>query len=320
MKQRGSILILIIAALWSGHARSQSCTAVMDNVAFGNISTVSPSPVDVSGNLKISCSGFATPKVRICAGIDTPDGFFNPRYMNGPGGQRLGFNIYSDSSRTQIWGSIYNATYGPVSTDLTLSGGAGTVTIPYYARVDPTSLSTAPFGSYSVTYLTGQTMVQTDGWITTPPACTTNPVNRTFFSFTVTANVIADCNISATNINFGVIGVSTLSSPVTSTGTVTATCTNNTNYVLSMNAGLGSGATVALRKMTRTSGGQTLTYRLYSDSNRTQMWGDGSNSTGTVAVTGNGNVQTRTVYGSIPVQVTPQVGNYSDTITVTVTY
>jgi spore coat protein U-like protein len=39
-----------------------------------------------------------------------------------------------------------------------------------------------------------------------------------------------------------------------------------------------------------------------------------------VAATGNGSAQSFTVYGRVPPQAAPAPGNYSDTITVTVTY
>jgi len=104
---------------------------------------------------------------------------------------------------------------------------------------------------------------------------------------------------------------------VDQTSTLQVTCTNTTPYNIGLDAGTGSGATVASRKLT--SGGATVNYTLYSDTGRTTVWGT-TIATDTVAGTGNGAAQSYTVYGRIPTQTTPAPGNYADTITVTVTY
>src|SRR6478752_1824635 len=114
---------------------------------------------------------------------------------------------------------------------------------------------------------------------------------------TVQMVITATCTVnSASTLNFGTQGV--LSTNVDQTSTLQVTCTNTTPYNIGLDAGTGSGATVATRKLT--SGGATVNY--------------------TLAGTGNGTGQNYTVYGRIPTQSTPAPGNYADTITVTVTY
>jgi len=135
-------------------------------------------------------------------------------------------------------------------------------------------------------------------------------------TFTVQATITATCTInSASTLNFGTQGV--LAANVDQTSTLQVTCTNTTPYNIGLDAGTGSGATVAVRKLTSSS--NTLNYTLYSYSGRTTVWGN-TVSTDTVAGTGNGTGQSYTVYGRIPAQTTPAPGNYTDTITVTVTY
>ena len=95
------------------------------------------------------------------------------------------------------------------------------------------------------------------------------------------------------------------------------TCTNTTPYNIGLDAGTGSGATVATRKMT--SGRAAVKYSLYSDSAHTTVWGT-TVGTDVVAATGDGNSQSYTVYGLVPPQAVPVPGTYNDTITVTVTY
>lgn len=135
-------------------------------------------------------------------------------------------------------------------------------------------------------------------------------------TMTVTATVIASCDIDANDLAFGNYDPVS-SAPLDIGATVAVTCTHGTNYDVSLNAGVGPGATVAARRMT--SGGDTLTYSLYSNAGRTSVWGEtiGNN---TVAGSGNGATQTLNVYGRVPVNQTAPAGSYSDTITVTVTY
>jgi spore coat protein U-like protein len=135
-------------------------------------------------------------------------------------------------------------------------------------------------------------------------------------TFAVQATIAATCTInSASTLNFGTLGV--LASNTDQTSTIQVACTNTTPYNIGLDPGAGTGATVAVRKLT--SGANTVNYTLYSDSGRTTVWGN-TVSTDTVAATGNGVAQSYTVYGRIPAQTTPAPGNYADTITVTVTY
>jgi spore coat protein U-like protein len=135
-------------------------------------------------------------------------------------------------------------------------------------------------------------------------------------TFRVQITLTSSCVInSASTLNFGSHGV--LTANVNSTSTVRVQCTSGTPYNIGLNAGTGSGATVAIRKMTHTS--STVTYSIYQDSGRTIVWGN-TVGTDTVAATGNGAAQSHTLYGRVPPQTTPAPAVYTDTITVTVTY
>ena len=135
-------------------------------------------------------------------------------------------------------------------------------------------------------------------------------------TFTATITLAATCLInSASALNFGSAGV--LTANVDQTSTIAVQCTNTTPYNIGLDAGTGTGATVAVRKLS--TGSATVNYTLYSDSGRTTIWGN-TVSTDTVAATGNGASQSYTVYGRVPAQTTPAPGTYTDTVTVTVTY
>jgi len=140
--------------------------------------------------------------------------------------------------------------------------------------------------------------------------------STTTSTFTTQATIVASCTInSASTLNFGSIGV--LIANVDQTSTLQVQCTNTTPYNIGLDVGTGTGATVAVRKMT--SGPNTVNYSIYSDSGRATVWGN-TVGTDTVAATGSGASQIYTVYGRVTAQTTPAPGTYNDTVTVTVTY
>jgi spore coat protein U-like protein len=130
--------------------------------------------------------------------------------------------------------------------------------------------------------------------------------------------------VTAGDLAFGAF---TGTANVDSTSTINANCSNGAPYALSLDVGTGGGS-YAARTLTKTSGPPgpgTLTYNLYRDSARTEIWGDGiAPSTFTVSGTGTGigNLLPSIVYGRLPSggNGNPVVGGYSSTITVTITF
>jgi spore coat protein U-like protein len=118
-------------------------------------------------------------------------------------------------------------------------------------------------------------------------------------------------------VKFELRHVGVIATAINQTSTLQVQCTSTTPYDIGLNAGTATGATVTSRKMT--SGSNTISYSLFSDSGMTTNWGQ-TIGTDTVSSTGTGGTQSFTVYGQVPAQSTPAPGAYSDTITVTVTY
>lgn len=299
-------------------AWSQSCSITAANGSYGVVDILSGAIADTTATFTINCTGTANQTVRLCVELSPgqTNGAGNRRLASGS--ERLVHELYSDASRTTIWGSWGLATtaYGlyPTGTtyDLALgsSGSAGT-TLTVYGRVFANQTTSGP-GSYVWTMTTAPAA----GYdYKTATACPTGTRQATSSGSTWTATINANCNVSATNVNFGSVGV--LASNVDSTGSVTVRCTDSTPYNIGLSAGTGSGATVASRRMT--SGIKTVTYSLYSDSGRTSVWG---NTIGTDSASGAGTGldQAYTVYARAPAQMTPAPGTYTDTIVVTVTY
>lgn len=120
------------------------------------------------------------------------------------------------------------------------------------------------------------------------------------------------CSVTATSVAFNPYDVfNTLNNDIT--GTLTIRCNPSQAYTLSLSTGAG---TYTSRKLVN--GPFALDYNLYTDAARTTIWGDGTSGTSTVS--GNAKNATHTVYGRIPARQNARMGNYTDTIVVTITY
>ena len=135
-------------------------------------------------------------------------------------------------------------------------------------------------------------------------------------TFDVTLKIIANCTISAANLDFGQ-SQGVLTTAVNVNTTVNVTCTNTTPYNVGLTAGSGTGSSGTTRYMSGTGGNLgKVQFNLYQTAGAT-LWGD-TQGTDTVGATGNGTSQPLTVYGNIPPQATPAPDTYKSTITATV--
>ena len=149
-------------------------------------------------------------------------------------------------------------------------------------------------------------------------ASAANPATTTF---TVTANVLKNCTVSAAALTFNYTpgtGVATNNS------NITVNCTKNTAFTTALTAGTTTGTTIPQRLLNDGAAGDTLQYNLYTTSGLTTIWGT-TVGTNTVAGTGAGmgTAVTQTVYGQVVDSAANQAvppGTYTDTITVNVAY
>lgn len=136
-------------------------------------------------------------------------------------------------------------------------------------------------------------------------------------SFNAKITIVAACSITTpADLDFGSTGLITAN--IDQTTTMNVTCTNTTPYNIGLDKGA-NGASVSARVMKHTSLAATVPYSLYSNSGRTNNWGN-TIGTDTLAGTGTGTSQTITVYGRVAPQAAPTPGSYTDAVNVTLTY
>jgi spore coat protein U-like protein len=135
-------------------------------------------------------------------------------------------------------------------------------------------------------------------------------------TLSVTANVVAACNVSTSDaLNFG-SSINNLSgAAVDGAGALHIQCTTGSTPSVALDQGQNDDS--GTRRM-KTTAGDYLAYVLYSDENRTTVWGAGDDS---FSFTPNGSDQIIPVYGRITAeQNAAPVGNYADSVAVTVTF
>ena len=139
-----SLCFLIALLSLPAHAQDSGpkCTFSVSNISFGTVDVKNGRPYDATGTLTYACTGDSREIVRICPSLGlSTDG---SRFMTDSAGNKLLFNLYSDTSRITVWGTWYSKIKAP-SIDVPIGRsqrGGGTAII--YARVDPNQQSVAP--------------------------------------------------------------------------------------------------------------------------------------------------------------------------------
>ena len=122
----------------------------------------------------------------------------------------------------------------------------------------------------------------------------------------------AGCSLSASDLSFGRYDPS-LPYATAGLASVIVDCTAATRLTIVLSSGQSSSGT---RRMSHAFRNEGLSYNLFRDSTMTQVWGDGSFGGGE-AINAKGRT-TRFIYGLIYPRQDALVGNYSDSITVTI--
>jgi spore coat protein U-like protein len=287
---------------------AQTCSVSMGNMVFGNINTLPGAAVDITATMTITCSGGTGSGQRICISIGAGSASDATSRKMTSGANSARYDLYSDSARTNEWGS-WETGFDSAGVQLDVNKGS-TTNVTVYGRFFAAQ-QTVPAGSYAATF-TANPFIRYANRGSAP--CPTGGLTAST-SFSATATVLSSCNVNATTVNFGTAGI--LSGNTDAKGTLSIQCSPSLPYTVSLDGGT-SGATDPTQRKMSFSGADVI-YGLYRDSARTLPWGS-TVGTNTSAGTGTGSTQTQTVYGRVATQTTPSPGTYSDSVVVTVGY
>jgi spore coat protein U-like protein len=140
----------------------------------------------------------------------------------------------------------------------------------------------------------------------------------------VSASITANCTIDASGgLAFGAYDpiVANKADDLPGSGTISVTCTNGSAVTIELDGGqfeLGGPAAAAPARRMNDSGANYLTYTLYSNPGLTTLWATGA--AVDVDDTGTGVASNHTVYGVVDQDQNVPEGNYSDTVSATVTF
>lgn len=318
---RTALLAMVLLAVMPGRAQAVTCSGTITNVDFGADDLLDTAPVDVMGTVTIACTAIPILTViKLCPSINAGAGGSSgsARLMTGAGGNTLSYQLYQDSSRTLAWGSLTRPDLGTVPV-VTLNGGltgSDSITRTIYARLFA-GQSSMPPGSYSSAFTGSQVVFTYAPYLLVGTGSCTGFVGtqNAYPTFNVSAAPGAGCNLTTADLAFPSTGV--ISGAVSGQTSMTVACTRNTPYSISLDNGQNGTAPTA-RKM-KSASGDTVTYGLYRDSSRSQVWGSAASSQG-VTGTGSGANLAISVYGQVPAQTTPRPGTYSDRIVATIAY
>jgi spore coat protein U-like protein len=97
------IMIIFFFGIFKIDTALSQCTINVTPINFGNYDIFSSIPLDTTGMITINCVDVVWAEVKL--GVSLTSGTFNPRRMRRSGGaDLLDYNIYTNTSRTVIFG------------------------------------------------------------------------------------------------------------------------------------------------------------------------------------------------------------------------
>ena len=85
------------------------CSLAIGNVVFGSYDVFSPTSLDTSATVIVTCRRDGGPQnvnVAIAIGPGAHGGSTASRKMRMPGGDLLGYNLFRDAGGTSVWGQV----------------------------------------------------------------------------------------------------------------------------------------------------------------------------------------------------------------------
>ncbi|QGX92321.1 spore coat protein U [Tatumella sp. TA1] len=311
------IYLLCIVGILTAHSALAACSASSSSTSFGSLSSFSlaSSSQIVESGTGFTCSG----SVLSLLGTNTVTATFSssangsgttPRLYNSGTGGYIPYTLCGDSACSSTY-SIGGAKTWSSTSLLGLLGlfNSSDGTLPLYFKT--TSGVNVPAGTYTDTLtLNWRYNICTLGLL---GLCASDSGVATS-TIMVTMIVTNDCAInSAPDINFGSAALPADFSHVSAS--LAIRCTANASYKVNLTSSNTPSGDWRRMAATTSSGTAYLQYQLLQSNG--VVWTDSN----PLSVTGTGNAQTVSYTALVnPSQTNQPVGNYSDTVTVTVTY
>jgi spore coat protein U-like protein len=97
-------LLFTLFGIFKGEVALSQCTMNATPIGFGNYDVFSGAPLDAAGTITVNCSGNVV-RATVTLSVSSTSGTFNPRRMKrSAGNDLLGYNVYTDVTRTAIFG------------------------------------------------------------------------------------------------------------------------------------------------------------------------------------------------------------------------
>lgn len=317
MKTSGLLLCsLALLLARPGHAAVECALQGSPTLDFGTVDPFTGGNVPTQVTINWSCSRgiLESNQNTMCVHVNTDgSGGMLPRRLLATSGQppSLPFNVYDSAARSTVVGQPGGATNTGVGVNVSMPSFTFSVrgSVTLYGLL-PAPLPGTTRAELHQAIMTGsQVRVRTGGF---NQSCSAGAGSVTdTYTLTAQVNIPDQCQVTATDLDFG-----TRNTPLTqadSTSSITVRCSNSTDFEIGLNGGL-----TGTRQMTN--GSYLVDYELYQNAGRNVVWGNvpGERQAGTGLGPGSG--LNFTVYGRVFADPTAEAGSYADTVTVEVTF
>ena len=141
-----AVVLAMLALTAVPYAAAASCTVTTSGEAFGSYNPPANVADLTTGTITVRCTGTAFSTVSYSIVLSTGSGTFGTRLMHA-GSNALGYNLYTDSALTSLWGDGTSGTT-VVSDSYRIGFSAVTRSYTVYGRI-PNNQTAARTGSYS---------------------------------------------------------------------------------------------------------------------------------------------------------------------------
>ncbi|WP_158543546.1 Csu type fimbrial protein [Dyella solisilvae] len=315
------LLVLALLALIPQPGRAQSCYV---SGSFGmNFGAVTRNGGSSSSDVDIECSPDYTGAnrtfyYRVCMymGPGASSAGQPTRRMTNYNGSYLNYDLFADPAHTQLIGDV-GSTFNYQVESVVPPGAVVALHDFVYGLVYPNQSVPASYQYQEVGILGTVRYRYNTVSGSTSPDCSSGGLGggtTTFNTSGVLATFENSCTVTATDLDFG--QVSTPTQAVNGLSTILVQCPANTTWQVGLDNGLNYNA--GLRRMSGQ--GNFVSYQLYRDASRTQVWGNTPDAMSTGATDASGNPVDITVYGQVSAQPDAPAGQYADTVVVTLYY